>query len=70
MLSMESEKSDLSIGKSEERCPKGQVPIHRPQTNYTNNFSDPNKIISEANLQVSILTTAKIKIYFLFAVFF
>lgn len=59
MLSMEAETSDVVTGRSEERCPKGQVPIHRPQMNYTNNFIHPKRIITEANLHVSILTMVK-----------
>ncbi|EOA18381.1 hypothetical protein CARUB_v10006912mg [Capsella rubella] len=57
MLSMEPEPevADLVSGTSEERCPKGQVPIHRPQINYTNNFIHPEKIISEANLHYAII---------------
>lgn len=57
MVSTEPKTSDLITSESEERCPKGQVPIHIPQINYTNNFSQPKKIITEANLHVSILTT-------------
>lgn len=67
MLSTDSESSDLSTGNTEERCPKRQVPIHRPQINYTNDFIHPKKIITEANLHVSILTTFFL---FLFAVSF
>ncbi|EOA14732.1 hypothetical protein CARUB_v10028024mg [Capsella rubella] len=57
MLSMEPEPeaADLVTGTTEERCPKGQVPIHRPQINYTNNFIHPERMISEANLQYAII---------------
>ncbi|KAG7542450.1 Neprosin activation peptide [Arabidopsis thaliana x Arabidopsis arenosa] len=55
MVSTEPETSDLFTGESEERCPKGQVPIHIPQFNYTNNFSQPKKIIAEANLHYAII---------------
>lgn len=64
MLSMESETSDISIDQSEERCPKGQVPIHRPQINYTSKFIHPTKTITEANLQVSIFTMIKFFFFF------
>lgn len=70
MLSMDSETSDLSTGKSEERCPEGQVPIHRPQINYTNDFIHPKKIITEANLHVCILTIVRFFFLFFFAVSF
>jgi len=75
-VSTEPETSDLFTGKAEERCPKGQVPIHIPQINYTNDFIQPNRIITEANLHVSILTTMlnysilKIVIEFVFATFY
>ncbi|XP_010474039.1 PREDICTED: uncharacterized protein LOC104753492 [Camelina sativa] len=58
MLSMEPETSDMiTSSKSEERCPKGQVPIHKPQSNYTNNFIHPETTITAANLHYAIIKT-------------
>ncbi|KAG7616404.1 putative neprosin [Arabidopsis thaliana] len=54
-VSTEPETSDLFTGKAEERCPKGQVPIHIPQINYTSDFIQPNRIITEANLHYAII---------------
>ncbi|CAN8274716.1 unnamed protein product [Cochlearia groenlandica] len=48
---------DLSKShKSKERCPKGQVPIHRTQTtNHTNHIIQPNHVITEENLHYAII---------------
>ncbi|KAL0793006.1 hypothetical protein Bca101_064383 [Brassica carinata] len=54
LLSMLSTSNDDTITKivleGSEECPKGQVPIHKPKTNVTNNLIYPQQFTKEGKI--------------------